>query len=244
MKRRILFLLGGHDLEMLEIKKLLKTKKIKYIDKNLYWGAKLSAYTTELNFDGIIYGIELEEDIKPPKNYIAIDHHNGNANKASSIEQIAEMLNIELDRHQLLVAKNDSSYIDGMRSICASQAEVDNIRKLDREAQGITQEDEALAELSIEETNSTNVIYAKTDKFTAISDKVYDKFSSYIIYNDSMLSFYGYTITDIIKFFKFHEFHDSEFYYGGGLLGFIGIKNKILNKEQIENLIKEFNKHG
>ncbi|MGB5793461.1 hypothetical protein, partial [Poseidonibacter sp.] len=138
MKKNKLFLLGGHDLEMLEIKKILDSKKIKYFDNNLSWGAKLTDYQDKLIFDGLIYGIELDKDINPPDNYIEIDHHGENSNKPSSIEQVAKVLDIKLTRHQLLVAKNDSSFIEGMKSFGATDDEIQNIRFLDRDAQGIT----------------------------------------------------------------------------------------------------------
>jgi len=53
--------------------------KIEIADLQLSWGAKLSSYQTYLNKTEdyeTIYGIELTEDISPPQNYVAIDHHN------------------------------------------------------------------------------------------------------------------------------------------------------------------------
>lgn len=145
----MLFLLGGNDLEMQTIKDILKSNNIEYIDKKLSWGAKLSDYKNELKHMGIIYGIELEEDITPPKNYISIDHHGENNHLESSLEQIAKILDLELNRHQFLVAKNDSNYIKGMQSICTTKEEINLIRAMDRKAQGATPEDEALAIKSI-----------------------------------------------------------------------------------------------
>ncbi len=40
-----IFLLGGHDLEMQEIRNILEEKQLKYFDYNLAWGAKLSSYS-------------------------------------------------------------------------------------------------------------------------------------------------------------------------------------------------------
>ena len=64
----MLFLLGGHDLEMITIREILEEKSIPYVDKNLRWdNACLSRYSEELNLhsDGgmEIYGVELREDI-------------------------------------------------------------------------------------------------------------------------------------------------------------------------------------
>ena len=235
----MIFLLGGHDLEMLEIKKLLIYHDMKFYDKGLSWGAKLSDYKDVLNDKETFYGVELEADIKIPKKYIEIDHHNQNSHKLSSIEQVANILSIELNRHQLLVAKNDSGYINGMKSVCATQKEIDAIRLLDRESQGVTKEDEKLAKKSVE-SSDTNIIYSLTDKFSAISDRVYDNFSAYVIYNESTISFYGYKIAEVVHFLNKNNLNEKEYYHGGGEFGFVGIKEKVLDKEQIKNIIKEF----
>ena len=239
-----LFLLGGHDLEMLEIKKILHAHGCTYEDQNLSWGAKLSDYKEFLDFDGEIYGIELEEDITPPNNYIQIDHHGKNDYKPSSLEQIAELLNIELTRNQKLIAANDSNYINGMKALCASQKEINEIRKLDRESQGITKEDELLAQKSFDASNkiNTNYIFSQTPKFSSLSDLAYFKFDKYIIYNFSKILFYGYKKEKILEFLESQNISKNSFYYGGGEFGFVGIKDGVLSFGKIYNLLKEFTK--
>ena len=44
--KHYIFLLGGHDLEMQEIKNILAEKKLTYHDHNLKWGARLSSYSS------------------------------------------------------------------------------------------------------------------------------------------------------------------------------------------------------
>ena len=237
----MIFLLGGYDLEMQTIKELLKSQNIQYIDRKLSWGAKLSHYSDVLNDESTFYGVELEEDIEVPKNYISIDHHNEKSDKVSSLEQIANILNIKLDRHQQLVSYNDSRYIDGMKSICATEDEIKYIRYLDRKAQGITQLDENLADESIKKSKNSNIIYSNTNKFTAISDKVYNRFDKYIIYNDVSVSFYGYKIADAISFLEERNIDSSKYFYGGGDFGFLGIKKDSLSKSEIKKQIEEFN---
>lgn len=180
MENKRVFLLGGKDLEMREIKNLLSSKNEIYENKNLSWGAKLSFYKDELekykNDESItIYGIELEKDIEISNDYIEIDHHGKNDDKPSSLEQIAEILNIDLTKEQKLIAANDSRYICGMKNLCAIQDKIENIRKLDRKIQGVTQEDEELAKESIN-SSQDRYIYSKTSYFSAISDEVYFKF--------------------------------------------------------------------
>ena len=145
MKR--IFLLGGRDLEMLTIRELLQSCAIKFFDKNLTWDtALLSAYSEELchyeNQDCQIVGIELREDIMKPNNYVLIDHHNNCSDCLSSLEQVSSLLDVKLDRWQQLVAINDRGYINGLRKFGASEDEIGKVRRADREAQGVTQEED------------------------------------------------------------------------------------------------------
>ena len=170
-----IFLLGGHDLEMLEIKKILDEKKLKYYDSKLVWGAKLSSYTSHFDDQQFFVGIELNIDCPTPKHYIEVDHHNQKSNLPSSIEQIAELLDIELNRDQLLIAANDKGYIPALEAAGATSDEILKIRKADRVAQGVTEEDERLAKLSIENHSynigNVTVIESLTSKFSAIDRK-------------------------------------------------------------------------
>ena len=236
-----LFLLGGYDLEMVEIIKILKQNGKKFEDKKLSWGAKLSDYKEFLNFEGTIYGIELETDIAPPSNYVEIDHHGKNDDKKSSLEQLAEILGIELSKEQKLIAANDSRYISGMKNLCATQKEMDDIRAEDRTSQGITQEDEelAIASINIAGCNKTNIIFSQTPKFSAVSDLAFYKHDKYVIYNFSKVVFYGYKKEKILEFLKSKNISENSYYYGGGDFGFVGIKDEVLNKEEIEKLLEE-----
>lgn len=239
-----LFLLGGHDFEMIEIKKLIESKNIAYKDKNLNWGAKLSDYQDELAFEGTLYGIELEADIIPPANYIEIDHHGKNDYKPSSLEQVAEILGVTLTKEQKLIAANDSSYISGMKALCATKEEIDDIRAKDRASQGVTKEDEELAKKSFDASCEikTNFIYSQTPKFSAVSDLAFYEFEKYIIYDLSKIVFYGYKKEKILEFLVSQNLKENDYYYGGGESGFVGIKESVLNENKIKNLIEEFKK--
>lgn len=125
LKTKPLFLIGGHDLEMIEIKKLLIKNKQEFIDYNLSWGAKLSSYQNILNKYEYKYrtiiAIELINDISISQNFINIDHHNEYYYLPSSIEQIAKILNINLNFYQKLVAINDVSHIKGLKQFGLSE---------------------------------------------------------------------------------------------------------------------------
>ena len=233
------FLLGGSDLEMVSIKELLQKAEQKLFDKKLVWGAKLSDYKEYFNDKDEFIAIELEEDIEVPKNYKLIDHHNDKSSNPSSIEQIAKILDIELNRWQKLVSANDARYIAGMQELCATPQEIQKIRDADRAAQGVTLEDEKLAQKSLKEAYN-HLIYSYTPHFSTIADRAYAKFTHYVIFNDNKVVFYGYNVEKVIKFLENKSIKSSNYYYGGGDYGFVGIKENILSKDEIKNLVKEF----
>ena len=61
------------------------------------------------------------------------------------------MLKIELNRWQKLISANDRGYIPAMKRMGATNDEIKEIREYDKECQGVTPEDERLAEKSIRE---------------------------------------------------------------------------------------------
>ncbi len=156
-----LFLIGGSDLEMATIKRLLTDNGFSegqnIADHHLRWGAKLSDYQNLFNDLRTFVGIELTQDVDPPPNYINIDHHNKNSYRSSSLEQVIELLKndlklkIEFTRDLQLIAANDKGYITAMLELNATKEEIADIRQRDREAQGVTEEDESLVEQSIRE---------------------------------------------------------------------------------------------
>lgn len=148
-----IFFIGGKDLEMETIKQLLSAHNQPYIDKNLGWGAKTSAYEAEISqaaADGKTpVVIELEQDCKLPENAINIDHHNQNAGRPASVLQICDLLGIEKTRDLQLIGANDAAYIPGMMEMGAAPEEIARVRRRDRMCQGITEEQEKEAERAI-----------------------------------------------------------------------------------------------
>lgn len=211
MRYQSLFLLGGHDLEMNAIIQLLEEHHLIYKDRSLQWNnAYLSQYEQDLslfkdNSSYKIYGIELQEDIVPPSNYVRIDHHNQYTKLPSALEQIAELLHHPLNRWQQLIAINDKAYIPGLQQAGASQEEILRIRFEDRKAQGVSINDELLAEKAIrenkEETENLIVVRAYSDRFSPICDRLYP-FKQLLIYTDKELVYYGKGIPLLQKIFK------------------------------------------
>lgn len=259
-----IFFLGGHDLEMLTIKKILDDKKQKYFDNGLSWGAKASSYKQEienLRPDEIPVFIELEIDISIPSNSIIIDHHNERAGKVAktSIEQIADLLEINLNQEQQLISANDRAHIQGMIEMGASEEEIMQIRRRDREAQGVTNEDERFALLSIEHfshrvSKDLIIVYSLTNKTSPIIDRLYKYYRHiFIISLTGELNYSGTgQIIELLydKFKKYKENDPNVIYWKGGNLpdsGFFGSNNisgkkLLMKKEDIIEFMKPFTK--
>ena len=152
-----IYFLGGHDLEMAEIARVLREHGAVFVDRGLNWDqATFSAYEAELRA-AIAAGqrpvlVEIRDipaDIHPFVD--VIDHHGPqSAHLPTSLEQVLAHLGVTtLTREQALIAANDKGYIEGMLAIAATPEEIANIRRRDREAQGITAEQEALAESAV-----------------------------------------------------------------------------------------------
>jgi len=228
-KVQSIFLLGGHDLEMTEIRRILDERGIVYYDRNLSWdNASLSAYSDVLNNESEFTGIELKSDITPPAKYLLIDHHNENANEPSALEHVAKLLDIELTREQQLIAANDKGFIPAMEAIGATPEEITEIRHRDREAQGVTEKDEQLAEQSLRENRSIErgitVVKSLTSKFSTITDRLYPC-DGLLIYTDNELNYFGTGAKKLIT--DFSELIKKNMAYSGGMgEGYFGINPK------------------
>ncbi|MEX2565430.1 MAG: hypothetical protein WD431_05775 [Cyclobacteriaceae bacterium] len=241
--KNFLFLLGGYDLEMVEIRNFLSAHKVPFLDAKLGWdNATWKAYKdpefeskvqTEVDNGVQVYGIELRGEAIPGCKLI--DHHNELQDLPAAIEQVATLLGIELDRRQRLIAANDKGYIPAMKEMGATQDEVDEIRRADRKVQGVTDEEEKQAEIDIAEGEKLNDLFIiKTDlpRFSPIPDKLFGKTSKLLIYNKNSLNFYGQgkkTVTEHLK-----DYIDSgKAYEGGGESGYFGISKDALKQEEI-----------
>lgn len=240
MKPRI-FLLGGKDLEMLTIRQLLEQYGEAFYDKNLAWGAKLSDYADELQeceANGIAsYGIELTPDLTPPSNYVRIDHHNDLPPKPAALEQVAELIGHTLTREEQLIAANDHGFIPAMQAMGASAEEIAQIRAMERAAQGITPEDEVLAEKSIAELSTirgrATVIQSLPVLFTSIADRMYGKTDRLVCWRPYKLTYYGVGAGKLAAQFA-DWIADKTAYAGGGENGFFGLADMDENPVEFE----------
>lgn len=155
-RESLVFFLGGYDLEMESILHLLQkhVSPGQIHDHHLAWGARASAYNTEL--DSVFHEgkrpvlIELTVDRPLPATCILIDHHNerSGADQPTSLEQIFRLLELperEWTRWHALVAANDRGYLPEMAAMGATTEEMISIRSADRRSQGIREFEEQQA---------------------------------------------------------------------------------------------------
>ena len=154
MSRWAVFL-GGHDLEMVEIAKLLATREdVTVHDRGLPWGAKASVYLMELQ-DAIaksqrVVLVELIDDLPAgfPRDQVTfVDHHGPLAgeDRPTAIEQVFALLGFSPEvwtRDLALVAANDRGHTEALQRAGATIEQIRDIRARDRRAQGVTEEEE------------------------------------------------------------------------------------------------------
>jgi hypothetical protein len=154
------FFLGGRDLEMVEIRRLLdRHAPDRFEDLGLSWGARASAYLPGIEA-ALARGetpvlVELIDDLPATMDRArlrVVDHHGNAAWRPTAIEQVFALLGLPSEnwtRHMMLVAVNDRAHVDGLIAIGASAEEVAAIRAADRAVQGVTAADEAEAARAI-----------------------------------------------------------------------------------------------
>ncbi len=228
-----IFLLGGHDLEMSEIKHILDERKIKYFDAGLTWdNALLSHYEEELELYAndplhVIYGVELRESESDviPLNYYRVRHDNECINFPTSLEQVASLLDYPLTDRQRYIAANDKGYIPAMLSAGATQDEIAEILRLDRLEQGITQIDIDMAEQAIlgkAMEEGVMIVKSLTKRFSSICDRLFP-YERLIIYSDNELVYYGKKMMRVAAYFQPY-ISQGIAYCGGGQEGYFSIK--------------------
>lgn len=163
MTMGLVFFLGGHDLEMLEIARLVRARlgDAAVVDKGLPWhGARASAYAAEIAA-ALAQGrrpvlVELMDDL--PAGLAArctwLDHHGdrAGADRPTALEQVFCLLGLAEEawtRRHALIAANDRGWIPELVAIGATPAEIAAIRAEERAAQGVTPADEAAGEAAL-----------------------------------------------------------------------------------------------
>lgn len=186
---RLLFFLGGRDLEMIEIRRLIdKHAPGQVRDNDLAWGAKLSDYVEEIAATvaagHTAVAVELTDDMAPDwparRGLVLVDHHGARAGRdqPSALEQVFGLLALpprSWTRRHALVAANDIGHVAGLAAAGASLEEIIAIRAEDRRAQGVSEEDEREAERAIAARLSygpLTIVETLSNTSSAIADRM------------------------------------------------------------------------
>ena len=186
------FFLGGNDLEMETIRHLLSSQAgVVVHDKRLAWGAAASDYTNEIE-SALAAGhvpvlVELPDDTGAvPRGARAIDHHGASSDRPSALRQVFDLLGLPKTRWTRwfeLVAANDQAYLNGLRAIGASLDEMRQVRSEDRQAQGVTPQDEAEGELAVAAAThpapGVTVVRIPHGRTAVVTDRLHEAFGGH-----------------------------------------------------------------
>lgn len=215
---RDVYLMGGSDLEMYQIKKRLERSGREYVDKDLAWGAKIGDYKDEIKKifeeEKIPIAVELL-GADQVEGVVDIDHHGENAHRPAAISQVMDRAGLKMSFVDELVAANDSAYIPGMEAKIEERRHefearigsdgfeklktklISLIRAKDRQLQGITKEHEEQAEVAIKQLEtecdgSLTVVRLPHSKTATVSDRLFGKYKNLLILSeDGEVNFYG-----------------------------------------------------
>jgi len=131
-----------------------------------------------------------------------IDHHGDRSGEQSSILQLIwafqncwGWMSPSLQRWTELIAANDQGYIPALQAFGATPDEIDRIRRLDRQAQGITTAHEAEAERAIgakEIDGRLTIVRMDHSKTATVADRLFGQHDQLLILSgDGEANFYG-----------------------------------------------------
>ncbi len=256
----LIFFLGGYDLEMLTIRKLLEgVAPDSYYDKHLSWGAKASDYFNEINScidnERLPVLIELENDVDLTSDKaIFLNHHNEKSgiDKPTPLHEVFRLLKLPDDkwtRWYDLVVANDRGYIPAMLNIGASKEEIIKVRSEDRQAQGITKEEEeqainAIKQLEILAEGMLTVVTLPHSHTSPVSDMLHPElggvgYRNLLVLSPKEVNFFG----DGHHVIALNKYYPGG-WYGGALpeRGFWGCSKQLRNIQAfLVNQIKKLN---
>jgi CRISPR-associated protein Csx3 len=205
------FLLWGSDGEMAHIKKTLIENNVPYIDKWLGRWAKVEDYADEIQ--------QLMAEGKQPvaieltgagegeyANVMSIDHHGERAHEKAAILQVLDVLWVDATLEDRLVAANDNAYIPGMKKVLEEEWITDifeqekmirNIRFKDRQAQGITEEQEQQAQEAVNHKEKIldgklTIVALPHSKCATVTDRLFGQYQNLLVLSwDGEVNFYG-----------------------------------------------------
>lgn len=254
MKNNRLFVVPNNDAEAMRIIEILKENNEKFLVTSQTWGASWSnledtikkeihemwkQYQLGVTPKTTIYGVELQGEAQ---NILCenIDHHtyenDDRSNKLSSLEQVLNLLNIQKTSWDKYISANDTGYIPAMIKSGAIDIFIQQIRALDRKAQGITTEQEKQAVEAIkklEKYGDLTIIRSTHSKCSIYTDKLYSQYKNLLILSkDGESNFYG--DSEIVE----ELFQSFKGWKGGNLEEGYGFWGGYANQEEIEKTVK------
>jgi hypothetical protein len=210
---KIVIVTPVNDGEAIQIKNILENKNIKTLITKQGWGASWDGLEPEIkeeiknlknkNFE--VFGVELQGTA--PEGVVNIDHHkydgDDRSSDKSSLEQVADLIGYKLSLYEEFIAANDKGFIPAMYELAKtknlSQTEtqklIQEVRLQDRTAQGITPEQEKIAEKAIEEaeiSDSLTVVHMAHSKTSTVCDRLWGQYKNLLILSkDGEVNFFG-----------------------------------------------------
>jgi hypothetical protein len=193
------FFLGGADAEMRRIAEILAGAGVPFMDAGLGWGAKASAYGTQIaaahSADFVPVLVELEVDCDLPEGTIVVDHHGVRSGEPASILQVLSLLSIKPTRWDTLIGAMDADWFPGLVALDATPQEMAAVCSAGRLAQGITAEQETEADRALaapaEFIGSVRVIRMSHSKAGTIGERLAiaalaedEPIPAYIVFSD------------------------------------------------------------
>lgn len=213
MNNQILIVTPVNDGEAIQISKILKNKKVKTLVTKQGWGASWANLEPEIkkqieeykNKGYQIYGVELQGSA--PEGTVNIDHHrydgDDRSNEKSSLEQVSELIGYKLSLFEEFVSANDKGFIPAMLALAKNknlnkketEKLIEKVRLQDRAAQGITPEQEEIAEEAIKKAevfDRLTVIHMEHSKTATVCDRLYGKYKNLLVVSsDGEVNFFG-----------------------------------------------------
>ena len=202
-----------NDGEAVQIKRILENKNIKTLVTKQGWGASWANLEPEVkekikeykNKGYQIYGVELQGSA--PEGMINIDHHrydgDDRTNEFSSLEQVAKLIGHRLSLFEEFISANDKGFIPAMLALAKTknlseketQKLINKVRLQDRATQGITPEQEEIAEKAIQEAEVSDrltVVRMSHSKTATVCDRLWGSYENLLILSeDGEVNFFG-----------------------------------------------------
>ena len=243
MNNQILVVTPINDGEAVQIAKILKYKNVKTLITKQGWGASWDNLEPEIkkeieelkNKNFKIFGVELQGSA--PEGVENIDHHrydgDDRTNEFSSLEQVAKLVGHRLSLFEEFISANDKGFIPAMLALAKTknlseketQKLINKVRLQDRAAQGITPEQEEIAEKAIQEAEVSDrltVVRMSHSKTATVCDRLYGGYKNLlVISDDGEVNFFGSRevikkLSDLVKgSWSGGDFEHNNGFWGG-----------------------------